>query len=49
MPTTPDPGREVRAAAADLAAVVERVSADLAMAEEPSGFIAALEGGDAEA
>lgn len=39
-----DPAPEVRAAAADLAAVVERTSADLSLAEEPSGFVAALEG-----
>jgi hypothetical protein len=41
---TTDPRPEVRAAAADLAAVVERASADLALTEEPSGFVAALEG-----
>lgn len=33
----------------DLVAVIERASAELALAEEPSGFIAALEsGGDDE-
>lgn len=45
----PDPSPEVRAAAADLAAVVERHSADLGLAEEPSNFIAALEGEEGEA
>lgn len=44
-----DPTPEVRAAAADLAAVVERAAADLRLAEEPSGFVAALEGGADEA
>jgi hypothetical protein len=39
----------VRAAAADLAAVVERLSADLGLPEEPSGFLAALEGETDEA
>ena len=39
-----DPSPDVRAAAADLAAVIERASADLKLAEEPSGFIVALEG-----
>ena len=34
---------ETRAAAADMAAAIERLAADLALAEEPSGFIAALE------
>lgn len=36
--------RAVLAAVADLAAVIERTAADLALTEEPSGFIAALEG-----
>jgi hypothetical protein len=41
-PTTPaDP--TVRAVIADAAAVIERLAADLALAEEPSGFVAALE------
>lgn len=36
----PDP---VRAEAASMAALIERAEADLAMAEEPSRFAAALE------
>jgi len=37
--------RQRAAAVADLAAVIERASADLALAEEPSGFVLALEMG----
>ena len=39
-------GKEDRVSAdvADLAAAVERVAADLAIAEEPAGFAQALEG-----
>jgi len=42
----PDP-RVVRAAVADIAAVIERLAADLSLAEEPAGFVAQLEGGAA--
>ena len=35
----------MRSALADLAAGIERASADLALHEEPAGFVAALEGG----
>jgi hypothetical protein len=35
--------RAVVAAAADLAAVMERAAADLGLAEEPAGFTVALE------
>lgn len=35
--------RHVKAQVADLAAVIERASADLALAEEPAGFLAVLE------
>lgn len=43
-----DPNRTVKADIADLAAVIERAAAGLALAEEPAGFLAALEqgGGD---
>ena len=44
-----DPKPDVRAIAADLAAVVERASADLGLGEEPSGFSVALEGDEDEA
>jgi hypothetical protein len=37
--------QHLRAEVADLAAVIERAGADLAMAEEPSNFVAALEAG----
>jgi hypothetical protein len=37
--------RQVTTAVADLAAVIERVGADLSLAEEPSGFTLALEAG----
>ncbi|MGH7354202.1 MAG: hypothetical protein ACRELS_06425 [Candidatus Rokuibacteriota bacterium] len=40
-----DPERRVRSALADLTAGIERASADLALHEEPAGFVAALEGG----
>jgi hypothetical protein len=33
----------VRVAVADIAAAVERIAADLALAEEPAGFVALLE------
>ena len=37
--------RHVKAQVADLAAVIERASADLVLAEEPAGFLAELEEG----
>ena len=37
--------RQIAVASADLAAIIERASGDLALAEEPSGFLLALEGG----
>jgi hypothetical protein len=37
--------RQRAAAVADLAAVIERTSVDLSLAEEPSGFVLALEMG----
>jgi hypothetical protein len=40
--------RAVRAGAADLAAAIERASGDLALAEEPARFQAALEAGAPE-
>lgn len=41
-----NPGdRHVRADVADLAATIERAARDLALAEEPANFIAALEEG----
>lgn len=40
--------REVRAIVADLAAVIERAAADLGLAEEPAGFVAALEAAEDE-
>lgn len=47
MSGAPAPGppgdRAVRAAVADLAAAIERVAADLALAEEPARFVARLE------
>ena len=39
-----NPGRTVNADIADIAALVERAAADLALAEEPAGFQVALEG-----
>ncbi len=44
-PTPADPERARQLAAADLAAVIERSAGDLAIAEEPAGFVAALEAG----
>ena len=42
--------RHLRADVAGLAALIERAGADLALAEEPSNFVAALEAGaEAEA
>jgi hypothetical protein len=38
------PENRVSADVAGLAAAVERIAADLAIAEEPSGFVLALEG-----
>ncbi|MBI1737138.1 MAG: hypothetical protein HYR51_18355 [Candidatus Rokubacteria bacterium] len=35
--------RHVQAAVADMAAVIERAAGDLALAEEPAGFLAMLE------
>ncbi len=44
--TDPDP--QLRADLADLASLIERAAADLALGEEPANFAAALEGdGDA--
>ena len=40
-----DRDRQLTADVAGLAALIERVSADLAMAEEPSNFAVALEAG----
>ena len=42
MTAAPDPAR---AEAAGMAALIERAEADLALAEEPSRFAAALEAG----
>jgi hypothetical protein len=42
MTAVPDPAR---AEAAGMAALIERAEADLALAEEPSRFTAALESG----
>ena len=39
-----DPKNRVSADAAGLAAAIERAAADLAIAEEPAGFVLALEG-----
>ncbi len=39
-----DPERLVSAEVAGLAAAIERAAADLAVAEEPAGFVVALEG-----
>ncbi len=39
-----DPQNRVSAGAAGLAAAIERAAADLAIAEEPAGFVLALEG-----
>ncbi len=42
MTAAPDPAR---AEAAGMAALIERAESDLALAEEPSRFVAALEAG----
>ncbi len=39
-----DPERVVSADVAGLAAAIERAAADLAVAEEPAGFVVVLEG-----
>lgn len=44
-PVTTDAERARQAALADLVAAIERAAADLALAEEPSGFAAALDAG----
>jgi len=41
-----EPERRVGADVAALAAAIERAAADLAVAEEPAGFVVALEGDD---
>jgi hypothetical protein len=41
----PSGPRQVRADVAALAGAIERAAVDLALAEEPSGFVAALEQG----
>ena len=38
-----EPSRQQRVDVADLAAAIERLAADLALAEEPSGFTVVLE------
>ena len=38
-----DPGRQLRADVADLAALIERAGAAVALGEEPSNFTAVLE------
>jgi len=40
-----EPERRVQGAVADLAAAIERESVDLALHEEPAGFVVALEDG----
>ncbi len=40
-----DPDRALRADVADLAALIERGGGALALGEEPSNFVVALEGG----
>jgi hypothetical protein len=40
-----EPARQVTAAVAALAGIIERAGADLSLAEEPSNFAAALEQG----
>lgn len=42
---TTEAERARQGALADLAAAIERAAADLALAEEPAGFAAALEAG----
>jgi hypothetical protein len=39
----PEGATRVRIASAEAAATIERLAADLSLAEEPAGFIAALE------
>jgi hypothetical protein len=39
------PSRQVRSDLADLAAIIERAAADIALSEEPAGFQRALESG----
>lgn len=46
MTAAPDPGQ---AETAGMAALIERAEADLAIAEEPSRFVAALEAAAADA
>lgn len=41
--TVTEADRHVRTDVADLAAIIERAAADLALAEEPSGFAVALD------
>jgi hypothetical protein len=43
--TMAEPDRQVQAIVADAAALIERAAADLALAEEPSRFLAALDEG----
>jgi hypothetical protein len=45
----PAADRGLQGALADLAAVIERAAGDLALAEEPARFLAALEAGAPEA
>ena len=40
-----DLDRQVKVIVADAAALIERATADLALSEEPAGFITALEDG----
>ena len=44
-PLTTDAERARQGALADLVAAIERAAADLALAEEPAGFAAALDAG----
>jgi hypothetical protein len=44
-----EPERHVQAIVADAAALIERTAADLALAEEPSGFLVALDEGAGDA
>jgi hypothetical protein len=41
--TAPESASQLRIASAEAAAVIERLAADLALAEEPARFIATLE------
>ena len=43
----PDTDRQTRVDVADVAALIEHTSTDLAMSEEPSNFAATLESADA--